>query len=267
MAFAPKPIPIRPLTIGDYEAWLYTVHGIDLPSLENWYTSVVEKVRHDFENSQFWHKLMEDLSDFDAEYSLTKGFSLRSNGPPKLVIKPFLSFVDKTLRKNILENNHFPNPPPGGWLLPNNWNSRINDLVRTFFVAKYLDGVGFLVEKIKSSCMPHSYHFDVAFEAREEGYYAAHINVRRLFEIPRYDVGTEKVEMSIEIQITTQLQEVIKALLHKFYEQNRMKTVTDEPKWKWDYESDEFAMNYLGHILHYIEGMIMDIRKRQGVKK
>lgn len=34
-------------------------------------------------------------------------------------------------------------------------------------------------------------------------------------------------------------------------------------KWQWDYESDEFIPNYLGHILHYIEGMIMEVRKRE----
>ncbi len=35
-----------------------------------------------------------------------------------------------------------------------------------------------------------------------------------------------------------------------------------DTKWQWDYKGDEFATNYLGHILHYVEGMIMDVRER-----
>ena len=34
-------------------------------------------------------------------------------------------------------------------------------------------------------------------------------------------------------------------------------------KWQWDYKSDEFSANYLGHILHYVEGMIVEIREKQ----
>jgi hypothetical protein len=29
------------------------------------------------------------------------------------------------------------------------------------------------------------------------------------------------------------------------------------------YRTEEFRANYLGHILHYIEGMIIDIRDKQ----
>jgi hypothetical protein len=28
------------------------------------------------------------------------------------------------------------------------------------------------------------------------------------------------------------------------------------------YKSDEFAINYLGHILHYLEGTIVEIRDK-----
>ena len=65
------------------------------------------------------------------------------------------------------------------------------------------------------------------------------------------------------MQITTQLQEVIRKLLHKHYESRRKRTTPDELKWQWDYKSDEFSANYLGHILHYIEGMIMEVRDKQ----
>ncbi len=72
----------------------------------------------------------------------------------------------------------------------------------------------------------------------------------------------QKVNVPVEIQITTQLPEVIRKLMHKYYEEKRSKLNTNT-KWQWDYKSNEFSLNYLGHILHYIEGMIMEIREKQ----
>ena len=108
----------------------------------------------------------------------------------------------------------------------------------------------------------------VDYEAKEEGYYAAHMYATDKYEIPKMELGTEFVVVNIEIQITTQLQEVILKLLHKYYEERRkQEKLIENIKWQWDYKSDEFATNYLGHILHYIEGMIMERREEMEVKK
>lgn len=34
-------------------------------------------------------------------------------------------------------------------------------------------------------------------------------------------------------------------------------------KWQSDYRSNEFNVNYLGHIIHYIEGVIINVRDKQ----
>ncbi|KKK63816.1 hypothetical protein LCGC14_2990500, partial [marine sediment metagenome] len=47
------------------------------------------------------------------------------------------------------------------------------------------------------------------------------------------------------------------------YDQRRAERPTSNVKWQWDYRSDEFAANYLGHILHYVEGMIIDVRDKR----
>ena len=120
-----------------------------------------------------------------------------------------------------------------------------------------------MIDKIKFICEQQSLPCQIFFEAREEGYYAAHLYTKQKFEIPKVTWDTEKVEISIEIQITTQLQEVIRKLLHKYYEERRKKVKKEDVKWQWNYKSDEFIANYLGHILHYIEGMIMEIRGKQ----
>ena len=102
---------------------------------------------------------------------------------------------------------------------------------------------------------------------KDEGYYAAHFYRVNEYEVPGEKYLTQKINGKIELQITTQLQEVIQRLLHEHYEANRKKIVKDDKKWQWRYRGDEFAANYLGHILHYVEGMIMDVRENKRDKK
>ena len=61
---------------------------------------------------------------------------------PKLVSKTFESLLSKALRRDVLENQLFPQEPTGVWLMPDKWNSRVKDIIRTYFVTKYLDGAG-----------------------------------------------------------------------------------------------------------------------------
>lgn len=256
----------KPTTIQEYGKWLKTVHGVEISDrTENHYDTVVSRVREDFGKWRLWTDLLKRMQRLDQEYLAENGFPLWTRPePPEVVTKPFDSFYLKTYRKNILTNDSFPQPPPGGWILPENWFSAIDDTVRTCFVVKYLDGVEFAVAKIEAMCVSRKIRHSSSFEAREEGYYAAHISVRRRFEIPTQTWDTQQANIGVEIQITTQLQDTIRRLLHKYYEARRAKLASESEIWQWNYESDEFAANYLGHILHYVEGMIMDVRKRQG---
>ena len=45
--------------------------------------------------------------------------------------------------------------------------------------------------------------------------------------------------------------------------EKRKRITKENVKWQWNYKGDEFTANYLGHILHYVEGMIMEIRDKQ----
>ena len=227
------------------------------------------KLKDAFAKSRFWVQLTGSFREFDDEYLLaSKGYHLLTfrEQVPELLTKPYDSFVLKTYRKNVVENKLWPEEPQRGWLLPSNWYSRINDIVRTLVPVKYLDGVEFLIDRIKTVSANNDAKSQDFLEARQEGYYAAHVYVHQSFEIPRPTWDTEHVDVSIEIQITTQLHEVIRRLLHTYYDDARGKPVGDI-KWQWDYRSDEFAANYLGHILHYVEGMIMEIRDRQIAKE
>lgn len=256
----------KPERIREYTRWLKDELGVEIPGrARTRYDTVTSRISAQFQASSFWRELSGDLPDYDSQYRLDTQYPLFIElAAPKIQIKPFASLVQKTFRKNVRDNERWPDEPEGGWIVPDNWFSRINDIIRTLFVVKYLDGVDFLTRKIGSLCEQQGQPCDAFLEAREEGYYAAHLYTKQGFEIPSVTWDTERVEVQIELQITTQLQEVIRRLLHKYYEERRKRPRRDpEFRWQWDYKSDEFVAAYLGHILHYVEGMIMEIRESQ----
>ena len=256
----------RPTSIEQYRKWLKEAHGVTVDRrTRSYYESVALKLENTFRESALWIDLCSGLAARNQEYYAKTGYYLlmEPDAEPKLSRKPYDSFLLKTFRKNILENQIFPNPPSGGWLLPDSWFSSINDIVRTTLIVKYLDGVKFTCDNIEVICNGTGFQFDSSFEARDDGYYAAHIVVGTEAEIPKMDFDTVRISAHLEIQVTTQLQEVIRRLLHLYYEEKRkVRSADDGYKWQWDYEGDEFVANYLGHILHYVEGMIMDVRAR-----
>jgi hypothetical protein len=254
----------KPEDVDKYKKWLLDNLKFKVDSkVENHYESIAARIKTDFELSQPWTDLNKKLTDYSSEYLASTGYQLLiSDFKPTLVTKTFSSFFEKTFRKNVVFNKNWPEPPEGGWVTPDNWLERTNDILRTFFVVKYLDGVEFLMSKMTECFKEHSLKCSNSFEARDEGYYAVHVYTQKDFEIPKLNWETEMKSFSIELQITTQLQDVISKLTHKYYENRRVQLKKQDKKWQWNYESEEFTVNYLGHILHYLEGMIMDVRQK-----
>jgi ppGpp synthetase/RelA/SpoT-type nucleotidyltranferase len=252
------------LTWEEYPAWLANKCGeVSLGNERSRFDVVGAKLRDDIAQSDFWASFVALRQEFDDEYFTQTGFRLfASMESPAIHVKPYQSLLDKTYRKNILLNANLPECPKDGWITPLNWYDSINDLVRTTAVVKYLDGVEFLVERLRRLAERSSHDFDIDYEARDEGYYAAHCYVRFQVEIPKTNWETERVRPRLEIQITTQVQDVIRKLTHQYYERRRSSPEMPSRKWQWDYTSPEFVPNYLGHILHYVEGMIMEVRAR-----
>jgi len=259
----------RPQNIQEYKKWLKDKHNIVISNTtKDRYISVSYLIKEDFEKSDFWIQLINELSLYDQEYLKEKKYRLLiPNFSPKLDIKTFDSFLLKTFRKNILENKKWPDPPIDDWCFPDNWFIKINDIIRTKFIVKYLDGVDYLFEKIEELSVKYDKEIKKYYSARWEGYYALHSYIFDEFEISKPTPGTERIKIPIEIQITTQIQDVIYQLLHNYYEEKRKRLKKkDEKIWQWDYESPDFVANYLGHILHYVEGMIMEVREKQKEK-
>ena len=199
---------------------------------------------------------------------MEKGYQLLTKiEAPDIYIKSLDSLLTKAFRKNIINNPNFPNEPPNGWIYQENWFGGINDILRTTIVVRYLDGVTFLLDALQYIANKNGCQLDYSLEAREEGYYAAHAGIKIQLDLIDIAFRSNPHTINIEIQITTELQEIIKNLLHKHYEENRKRIEPPKNMWQWDFHCDEFASNYLGHIVHYVEGMIVEIRDKQHKNK
>ncbi len=255
--------------IKEYRDWLKDHLNVTIDkNYENYFNLITPALKDTISNYSLIKNLNKQLRAINDEYEMLTTYPLLNyNQPIEFFKKGFDAFFMKTYRKNILNNHNFPEPPSGGWFTPDNWFERINDIIRTSISVKYLDGVKFIIEKLEKLSNENAFEFKSNYEAKEEGYYAAHTYLKKEIEIPAQKFNTVKINFEFEIQITTQLQEVIKTLLHKHYEENRKKENDISYKWQWDYKSTEFSANYLGHILHYVEGMIMEIRTKQNKSK
>ena len=116
-----------------------------------------------------------------------------------------------------MRNNTWPSPPAIGWWLPPDWLTKVNDIIRTTITVKYLDGITYLVDAISEHAQLHNGAIHHTMQATEEGYYAAHLYYRKTIEIPKRNFDTEERKFNFEIQISTQIKELIKLLLHRYY--------------------------------------------------
>jgi ppGpp synthetase/RelA/SpoT-type nucleotidyltranferase len=252
---------------GNYASWLAKTHQVKLDREKNRYTTAALTIERSIRDSDFWRTFEAERQAIDDTYYADTRYRLFAFTDLELFRKPWQSFMDKTYRKNVLLNPNWPGAPDTGWLLPENWFEQIHDIVRTTLVVKYLDGVQNLTQALEEIAFRRDVDFEFNLEARDEGYYAAHAYASVQVPIPtdNWTVATKNVQF--EIQITTQLQEVIRRLTHQEYETRRKSEPEPNTKWQWDFRAPAFTPNYLGHILHYMEGMIMEVRDREDTKK
>ena len=257
---------IKPEFPDGYEKWfrekLGKKSGLPFDRLERHYETVSKEALESFKSWEVWRKIIDGLHDFDDKYKIEHGYPLITEYKPEIIRKPYKSFFEKTYRRNVLNNHSYPAPPKEGWLVPPDWYTEVNDIIRTTLVVKYLDGVEFIIKEIENIAVDSGIYMEHTLESKEEGYYAGHVILMKSVEVTKTDFDTEKRDIFFEIQITTQVKEVIKRLLHKFYEKRRIDKGEEKTNWRWDYKSDEFVANYLGHVLHYVEGMILEVRDR-----
>jgi hypothetical protein len=79
-------------------------------------------------------------------------------------------------------------------------------------------------------------------------------------ELVGADIALVPRTIEIELQLTTQLQEIVYKLTHEVYTAVRHQEHTDRDRWKWEYKTRRFRAGYLGHTLHMLEGLIAEMR-------
>lgn len=257
---------INPKDEQAFIAWLGKKYGFQYSLYSNYYKYASKALKDNLESSEYWKHFEDFLREINLEYQ--KEFScelLETTQLPEIYIKELKSVVNKAFRKNFLKNDLRPEEPKDGWIGPDNWFEKLNDILRTTIVVNYLDGVSFLITKLKDYANKYGYEFKHDYEARDNGYYAAHTGTKISLTMPRNgDLEDVNVSISLEIQITTPLQKLVKDLLHTYYEEDRCSSNLDEPTlWQWEYKSDRFNTNYMGHIVHYVEGMIVRLRDKR----
>jgi ppGpp synthetase/RelA/SpoT-type nucleotidyltranferase len=177
------------------------------------------------------------------------------------ITKPYDSVVDKTFRLNCHWNRVFPNEPRQGWIKSENWFSTLDDLIRTSLVCRYLDGPEQVCAAITTKAKELGLVAEFGPRATDEGYYAFHCYIKIPVNLMTGNAGSiAQTNVQIEIQVTTQLQDVLRDLTHPFYRARRIGARRPPPLERWDYNSVQFRSSYLAHALHLIESMIVQLR-------
>lgn len=267
-----KTTEARPSTIEEYSNWARKTIAIEFDDrLATLTETNVRLILNKAQENAFFKDLPDTLDLCAKEYeSKHPGARLlmRSVGDFELVPKSYQSIVNKSWRQNVIWNSRWPKPPrprvagidqPDGWTTPENWYSRFDDIVRGTIVLRYIDGPQFLAEALAQYCSTHGIKASVESRALDEGYYAYHFYLQVPVVLLKQDWSELRGNVWVEIQLTTQLQEVARDLTHTFYAVRRLETKRDN-EWKWDHGSERFKAAYISHSLHLIEGLIVELR-------
>lgn len=258
MTDQPKP------PFSDYEMWAQEKLKCEFGSkIKNQFESNTASILAQVEASPFCQELPAFLLECEKEYEHTHSVKLlMTPEAPKFLKKSYESSVDKSYRSNILENPNWPDEPDWKWTTTSNWYSQINDIVRTTIVCKYLDGPAFLANKLESLGKKYVLKPKIKSQGRDSGYYAQHFYAKQ--KIVLLDDKWQQTEalVKFEIQITTQMQELLRALSHTFYQEQRLAQDQNDD-WKWDHKSPRFRSSFMGHTLHLLEGTMLELREQK----
>jgi hypothetical protein len=254
--------PSGPETVDEYVAWAAKTLGIDFaaPASRNQYETNVQNAQNAVQNSLFMREFPAFLAKQEEEHQKRTGAGLLMLSELTVHRKPFSSAVTKSFRINVLRNNGFPNPPNDGWITPDNWYGRFPDLVRSTLVCRFLDGpkgLALALDEYAKSMGLTGRHIP---RNTDDGYYAFHQHTGFPVDIVDANWQTQATTVEFEIQLTTQLQEVLRDLTHPLYERARVATGQRDDHWKWEHDTLRFRTSYLGHTLHMIEAVIVQVR-------
>jgi len=136
---------------------------------------------------------------------------------------------------------------------------KINDLVRSKIVCRHINEPAIIAQEILKLAQGVNLKASGRAQTKDEGYYAHHGYIS--VPVSLVNRAWQEFEESVrfEIQITTEMQNMLYELTHTFYDKERHIVPKDPHSWKWDYRSARFSASYLSHTLHLVEGMILQL--------
>ncbi len=260
----------KPDSVDSFKQWMLKKFRVEFgKKFVTNYEMNIGGLKKQLKNSPFWLDVSKEIPEMNDRYRADNhSLSLFSytEAPPIFPKEPE-KVINKAYRHNVLENKKWDKEPSSGWILPKNVFTELNDTLRTKFIVKYLDGVDFLLESLASIATNHKLEHYSKQHAKEEGYYAKHIYFTYDTKIMNLEWEEKAIKYTFEIQIRTQLQDTIDNISHEAYEGKRIKECDDQDSkaWRWEYKRPEFIANYLGHLLHLVDGLILRVKgKREG---
>lgn len=252
----------QPETTEQYIEWASTTLGVDFAAsaIRNRFETNVQNAQNTVQNSRFVREFPTFIAQQEQLHHEQTGAGLLMSSELNVLRKPFDSAVTKSFRINVIRNRNFPRPPANGWITPDTWYSKFDDLVRSTLTCRFLDGPRVLTTALDA------YARDMGLSARytprntDDGYYAFHQYTGFQVDIVDSAWQTQATTVEFEIQLTTQLQEVLRELTHPLYERARVTTGRRDESWKWEFDTPRFRTSYLGHTLHMIEAIIVQVR-------
>ncbi len=202
--------------------------------------------------ANIFNDILRSLSALQDVYVQPDMLFLTDPSSATLNHKPLKSILNKIYRLNCIR------PRRKGDVLPTleNFHSVLDDVFRTRFICKYMDGPEFICERLKKTCESLGVECNYRDITTGLGYHAWHFYYKQ----PIDDfAGAGPAQVFVELQFTTQLAEVIGSLTHIQYEAVRLGD-KPSPGWRWKVDSNEFRPYYISHGLHLLEGVILEFR-------
>lgn len=257
----------KPETFNEYKSMVEKITKKRIEIMEEFYNRNINNMAEDIKKSDFYINLRDRLELINNTYKKNQKFELiEFNKTMKIDKKKFENMLKKCYRWDVLENDKWDleniDWQDGySWTHPLNCYLRMSDIIRTRITLRYIDRIDETLSAVLQTAVDYGLEILHEYVVEEDGYYGVHVDVKYLVKIIKEDWTEEEIQLNFEIQITTQIKDVVNEILHEYYEYNRLRKEKVE-EWQWDYENINFLPSYLGHISHYIEGMLLYARDR-----
>lgn len=219
--------------------------------------------------SNFWNDFKQMLKEVEVEYRKNYNNLDLIPHPDRVILynKEVKSVINKAYRISVVDNAN----PFGSdkyhreFVRPENIFKKLKDIIRTEIIVRYIDGIDIIVQRLNDLAKKYDYGINIIVKDDEVGYYAKHVYISYDSNIVDFKFDPQKIKFTFEIQIRTQLQDAIKSILHSYYKQDRIKAIKAQSDrvWRWQFTKPRFATNYVGHILHFFDGLIIQIKNRE----